>query len=146
MFCGDSLFNADVGSARCDFPDGDANALYHSVRKLLALPEHFKIWTGHDYPPGGGGGGGGGNDGQAREQPLAYMTVGEQNSQNKHLKQGVAEKEFVAWRQERDAGLAAPRLMDQALQVNIRAGQLPKATAAGDRLLHVPIKMQGQAW
>lgn len=136
VFCGDSLFNADVGSARCDFPDGDANALYQSVRKLLALPADFKIWTGHDYPPGGDG----------RAQPLAYMTVGEQNNKNKHLKQGVAEMEFVSWRKERDSALAAPRLIDQALQFNIRAGQLPRATAGGDRLLHVPIKMQGQAW
>jgi len=137
VFCGDSLFNADVGSARCDFPGGDAAQLYKSVRRLLGLPPDFKIWTGHDYPPGG-------SDGRA--QPLAHMTVAEQNRANKHLRQGVTQEEFVALREERDASLAAPRLIHQALQFNIRAGQLPKPSPAGDRFLHVPVKVQGPAW
>ncbi|KAJ6439280.1 metallo-beta-lactamase domain-containingprotein [Purpureocillium lavendulum] len=133
IFCGDSLFNADVGSARCDFPGGDAKQLFASVRKLLSHPEQYKIWTGHDYPPDTRGG------------PKAFMTVGEQRASNKHLKDGVAQDEFVAWRTERDATLSEPRLIHQALQVNIRAGQLPQATAGGDRLLHVPIKSE-KSW
>ncbi|KAK0744175.1 beta-lactamase-like protein [Schizothecium vesticola] len=88
VFCGDSLFNTDVGSARCDFPDGNAHELYAS-------------------------------------EPRAYTTVAEQKEANKHLKAGTSEAEFVAWRQGRDAGLAEPRLLHQALQFNIRAGRLP---------------------
>ncbi|GJN73887.1 metallo-beta-lactamase domain-containingprotein [Purpureocillium lilacinum] len=133
IFCGDSLFNADVGSARCDFPGGDAKKLFASVRKLLGHPEQFKIWTGHDYPP------------ESRDGPVAAMTVAEQRARNKHLKDGVAEDEFVKWRTERDATLSEPRLIHQALQVNIRAGKLPAETAAGDRLLHVPIKTE-KSW
>ncbi|KAK0701847.1 beta-lactamase-like protein, partial [Lasiosphaeria miniovina] len=135
VFCGDSLFNSDVGSARCDFPGGDAHELYNSVAKLFSLPKHYKIWTGHDYPPGGG----------ARGEPLAYMTVGEQKEQNKHLKAGTAEDAFVSWREGRDAALAEPRLMHQALQFNIRAGKLPAPAdgGGGDMLLHVPVKIVG---
>ncbi len=136
VFCGDSLFNSDVGSARCDFPGGDATQLYHSVQKLLGLPDDVKIWTGHDYPPGGEG----------RGQPLAYSTVAEQKRANKHLKQGVQEAEFVAWRKGRDANLAAPKLIHQALQFNIRAGQLPEPGPSGARFLHVPVSVQGQIW
>lgn len=132
VFCGDSLFNPDVGSARCDFPGGDASTLYASVRKMLSLPETFKIWTGHDYPPGGADG---------RADPLAVTTVSEQNQANKHLKDQVPEAEFVQWRTERDANLAAPRLLHQSLQLNIRAGKMPSKNAAGDMLLHLPIQL-----
>ncbi|KAJ2892775.1 Metallo-hydrolase/oxidoreductase [Zalerion maritima] len=137
VFCGDSLFNTDVGSARCDFPGGDANALYNSVQKLLSLPENYRIYTGHDYPPGGDSG---------RKDPVPYMTVGDQLEQNKHLKKGTTEEQFVSWRKERDSGLAPPRLIHQSLQFNIRAGELPSATTGGDRLLHLPLKVEGVAW
>lgn len=100
------------------------------------MPDHFKIWTGHDYPPKGDG----------REHPLAYQTVAEQKSQNKHLKDGVKQEEFVKWRSERDSGLKEPRLIHQALQVNIRAGRLPPRSLAGDRLVHVPLKVPGGDW
>ncbi|KAK7413075.1 hypothetical protein QQX98_008023 [Neonectria punicea] len=130
VFCGDSLFNPDVGSARCDFPGGDASALYSSARKMLSLPENFKIWTGHDYPPGG-------DDGRAN--PLAATTVFEQNKSNKHLKGEVPKDEFIQWRTTRDAGLPAPRLLHQSLQLNIRAGKMPAESASGDRLLHIPV-------
>ncbi|KAF9881918.1 metallo-beta-lactamase domain-containing protein [Colletotrichum karsti] len=133
VFAGDSLFNHDVGSARCDFPGGDARDLYASVRKLLDLPEDTKVWTGHDYPP----------DGRA---PVAATAVGKQKADNKHLGNGVKEDEFVKWREERDAGLGEPRLMHWALQVNVRAGNMPSPTKDGDRLLHVPVKMQGVTW
>ncbi|KAH8880925.1 putative metallo-beta-lactamase domain protein [Thozetella sp. PMI_491] len=132
VFVGDSLFNHDVGSARCDFPGGSASALYQSVRKLLGLPEHFKLWTGHDYPPGGEG----------RIEPLSATTVKDQTESNKHLKKGVTEEEFTKWRKERDATLGEPRLLHQSLQLNVRAGQLPAETEAGDRLLHVPLKLK----
>ncbi|KAK1827610.1 beta-lactamase-like protein [Podospora conica] len=137
VFCGDSLFNTDVGSARCDFPDGDAHELYASAAKLFSLPPATKIYTGHDYPPDG------------RQEPRAYTTVAEQREDNKHLKAGTSEAEFVAWRQGRDAGLAEPRLLHQALQFNIRAGRLPgvRGKGFGDRLLHVPVKVKGgRSW
>jgi glyoxylase-like metal-dependent hydrolase (beta-lactamase superfamily II) len=136
VFCGDSLFNHDVGSARCDFPGGNAHDLFASVRRLLELPEHTKIWTGHDYPPNGEAG---------RTEPLAATTVAQQNQENKHLRKGTSEDEFVSWRRERDAQLGEPRLLHYALQVNIRAGNMPKETGAGDKLLHVPIK-PGLSW
>ncbi|KID74062.1 metallo-beta-lactamase domain protein, partial [Metarhizium brunneum ARSEF 3297] len=129
IFCGDSLFNADVGSARCDFPGGDATQLYNSVQKLLSHGPHVKIWTGHDYPP------------EARAgRAISAMTVSQQREQNKHLKDGTSQDEFVTWRSERDATLKEPRLIHYALQINIRAGRLPKPTTTGDRLVHVPLK------
>ncbi|KAK1974880.1 metallo-beta-lactamase superfamily protein [Colletotrichum cereale] len=133
VFAGDSLFNHDVGSARCDFPGGNARDLFASTRRLLSLPEDTKIWTGHDYPPAGRG-------------PLAATDVARQRTENKHLAQDVTEADFVKWREERDSGLGEPRLMHWALQVNIRAGNMPNPTKDGDRLLHVPIRMQGVTW
>ncbi|CAG7951017.1 unnamed protein product [Penicillium salamii] len=132
VFCGDSLFHADIGTARCDFPGGDAKDLFQSGRKLLSLPGHVKIWTGHDYPPAG-------------REPMPWLSVQDHRELNKHLKDGVNEDTFVALRQERDAGLAAPRLLHQSLQINIRAGRLPAPTEAGQRLLHVPLKIE-DAW
>ncbi|OIW28390.1 putative metallo-beta-lactamase domain protein [Coniochaeta ligniaria NRRL 30616] len=136
VFCGDSLFNADVGSARCDFPGGNSHELYSSVRKLLDLPENYRIWTGHDYPPGGEG----------RTEPLPCQTVAEQARSNKHLKKGVTEEDFVKWRDDRDTHLAEPRLLHWALQFNIRAGRLPAPSPSGDQLMHVPLKVAGKAW
>ncbi|KAK5653648.1 hypothetical protein OQA88_8678 [Cercophora sp. LCS_1] len=130
VFCGDSLFHTDIGTARCDFPGGSAHALYHSARKVLSLPEHVKIWTGHDYPPEG-----------VRE-PVPAVSVGEHRKTNRHLKDGVTEDEFVAMRSERDSNLAAPRLLHESLQVNVRAGRLPKANDAGMRLMRVPLKVK----
>ncbi len=112
---------------------GSASSLYQSVRKLLSLPGHFKLWTGHDYPPGG----------ENRTEPLSATTIADQNKSNKHLKEGVTEEEFTKWRKERDATLAEPKLIHQSLQLNIRAGQLPRENEAGDRLLHVPLKVKG---
>ncbi|KAK7984205.1 hypothetical protein PG989_011607 [Apiospora arundinis] len=134
VFCGDSLFNADLGTARCDFPGGSARDLFKSGRKLLSMPDHFKIWTGHDYPSA------------ERGSPVPYMTVRDHRAQNKHLRDGVSEDEFVALREERDAKLPAPRLLHQSLQVNIRTGQLPKPNEDGSRMLHVPLKVSGEKW
>lgn len=114
VFTGDSIFNPDVGSARCDFPNGDAHALYKSMQTLLALPPHYKLYTGHDYPPADSG-----------REPLPFVTVADQLKGNKHVKQGTSEEEFVQWRQTRDSSLNEPRLLHPALQVNIRGGRLP---------------------
>ncbi|WQF80120.1 Putative metallo-beta-lactamase, ribonuclease Z/Hydroxyacylglutathione hydrolase [Colletotrichum destructivum] len=133
VFAGDSLFNHDVGSARCDFPGGNARDLFASTRRLLSLPEDTKIWTGHDYPPAGRG-------------PMAATNVAQQKTQNKHLAQSATEYEFVKWREERDSGLGEPRLMHWALQFNIRAGNMPALNKNGDRLLHVPVRIPGATW
>ncbi|CAG7990897.1 unnamed protein product [Penicillium nalgiovense] len=135
LFCGDSLFHVDIGTARCDFPGGDANDLFRSGRKLLSLSDHVKIWTGHDYPP------------QGRTDPVPWVSVQDHKMLNKHLKDGISEEEFVTLRKERDAGLAAPKLLHQSLQINIRAGRLPSPTKFGQRLLHLPLKLkEEEAW
>ncbi|KQV95091.1 MULTISPECIES: MBL fold metallo-hydrolase [unclassified Roseateles] len=108
VFIGDTLFMPDGGSARADFPGGDAAALYRSIRRLLTLPPETRLFVCHDYPVGR----------QARWE----TTVAEQRAANIHAHDGVSEAEFVAMRQARDATLAAPRLMQPALQANIRAG------------------------
>ncbi|TQN71207.1 Beta-lactamase hydrolase-like protein [Colletotrichum shisoi] len=133
VFAGDSLFNHDVGSARCDFPGGNARDLFASTRRLLSLPEDTKIWTGHDYPPAGRG-------------PFAATNVAQQKTQNKHLTQSATEDEFVKWREERDSGLGEPRLMRRALQFNIRTGNMPALNNNGGRLLHVSVRIPGATW
>lgn len=134
VFCGDSIFHADIGTARSDFPGGDAASLYRSGRKLLALPDHVKIWTGHDYPP------------LERSDPVPWLSVREHRTRNKHLMEGSTEAVFVALRHDRDAKLAEPRLLHQSLQMNIRAGRLPKLTPTGQRMLHRPLKLYCPAW
>jgi glyoxylase-like metal-dependent hydrolase (beta-lactamase superfamily II) len=125
----------DIGTARCDFPGGDANDLFRSGRKILSLSDNVKIWTGHDYPP------------QGRSDPVPWMSVQDHKKLNKHFKDGINEEEFVALRKERDAGLAEPKLLHQSLQINIRAGRLPSPTKFGQRLLHLPLKLTGEeAW
>jgi hypothetical protein len=120
--------------------------LYSSVRKLLSLPPHYRVFTGHDYPPSAPAPADPSNGTPAAagpRAPLAATTVEMQNRENKHLKAGVAEQEFVAWRAERDASLSLPKLIHQSLQFNIRGGQMPSENAEGDRLLRLPLKMQG---
>jgi glyoxylase-like metal-dependent hydrolase (beta-lactamase superfamily II) len=134
VFTGDSIFNPDVGSARADFPGGSATDLYHSTQTLLSLPSHYHLYVGHDYPPEARPAGASG------EKIKAYTMVAEQREQNKHVKEGTSEEEFVRFRSERDALLGEPRLLHQAMQFNIRAGRLPRPTSGGDRLLHVPVK------
>jgi len=130
VFCGDSIFHADIGTARCDFPGGSAKQLYQSAQKLLAMADHVKIWTGHDYPSG------------ARQQEVPFLTASEHRDRNKHLANGTSEEQYVAVREGRDAQMAEPRLIHQALQVNIRGGRMPKASSqSGLRMLHVPLKL-----
>ncbi|GLI76150.1 hypothetical protein PoHVEF18_004421 [Penicillium ochrochloron] len=133
VFCGDSLFHADIGTARCDFPGGDAGHLFKSGRRLLSLEDHVKIWPGHDYPPEG-------------RDPVSWMSVRDQRKQNKHLRDVVSEREFVEMRTERDRNLSAPRLLHQSLQVNIRAGRLPRKEESGHRMLRLPLKLGGLDW
>lgn len=135
VFCGDSILHADIGSARCDFPGGSAKSLYASTRKLLDLPDNVKIWTGHDYPACPG-----------RCEAVPWMTVRDHKKKNKHLSQDVEEEDFLRLRQERDAGLAAPKLLDASLQINIRAGRLPRPTPGGKRLIHLPMQIEGEGW
>lgn len=128
VLVGDSVFNIDIGSARADFPGGSAEAIYESGRKLFALPDHTKIYTGHDYPHEG------------RAEPVPYMTVKQHKEANRHLKNGIAKKDFTEMRQKRDKTLAEPRLIHPSLQMNIRAGRLPLPTPSGDRMLQIPIR------
>jgi len=127
-FIGDTLFMPDYGSARCDFPGGDAHALYGSVRRLLALPDEARLHLCHDYPPAPG------------VRPPAWVaTVAEQRAANVHLHDGVSEAEFVAMRHQRDRGLGVPALLLPSIQVNVRAGQLPPAEGNGRRYLKIPL-------
>jgi len=125
-FVGDTLFMPDYGTARCDFPGGDAAVLYRSIQKVLALPDDTEIVLCHDYPPGG-------------REPQCITTVAAQKAANVHVHQGVGEAEFVAMRQARDATLDMPMLILPSVQVNMRAGQLPAAESNGVRYLKVPL-------
>lgn len=135
VFCGDSIFHADIGTARCDFPGGSAKDLFHSAQKLLQLPDDVKIWTGHDYPTC-----------PERCDAVPWMTVRNHKEQNKHVAGDIKESSFLSLRQERDANLPAPKLLDPSLQINIRAGRLPRITTGGQRLMHLPLKMDGESW
>ncbi|GAD57821.1 MBL fold metallo-hydrolase [Brevundimonas sp. BAL450] len=127
VFVGDTLFMPDFGTARADFPGGDARTLYRSIHKLLALPEATRMFVGHDYLPEG------------RTDYRWETTVGAQKAGNIHVGGGVSEDEFVAMREARDATLAVPKLILPSLQMNIRAGALPPAEASGKRFLKTPL-------
>lgn len=122
LFTGDSLFLPDAGSARCDFPGGDAGQLYRSIQRLYALPDATRVYVCHDY---------GIKDGEHVREPQCATTIGEQKRSNIHLCEGVSEAEFVAMRSARDATLAPPALMEPALRANLRAGALPVAPRNG---------------
>jgi len=125
-FVGDTLFMPDFGSARCDFPEGDARTLYRSVQRLLSLPPETRLFMCHDYGPGG--------------RPYKWeTTVAEQRAENIHLHDGVSEDEFVAMRTERDKQLSMPVLILPAIQVNIRAGAFPPAEDNGISYLKIPL-------
>lgn len=120
VFVGDTLFMPDYGSARCDFPGGDARTLYRSVQRLLALPEQTKLFMCHDYGPGG--------------RPPAYLTtVGEERTRNVHLGGGITEDAFVAMRTRRDSELSAPALLDPAVCFNLSGGASPDVRIPGGR-------------
>jgi glyoxylase-like metal-dependent hydrolase (beta-lactamase superfamily II) len=133
VFVGDTLFMPDYGTARADFPGGDAHKLYRSIRRLLALPPETRLFMCHDYKAPG------------RDSYAWETTVGEERANNVHVKEGVTEDEFVAMRDARDAELSAPRLLLPSIQVNIRAGRFPPAEANGVRYLTIPVKLKGGA-
>jgi glyoxylase-like metal-dependent hydrolase (beta-lactamase superfamily II) len=128
VFVGDTLFMHDYGTARADFPGGDARVLFRSIKRLLALPPETRLWMCHDYKAPG------------RDDYAWQSTVAEQRAHNPHVKDGVTEDEFVAFRQARDAKLAAPTLLLPSIQVNIRAGRFPEAESNGVRYLKIPVK------
>ncbi|WP_186418141.1 MBL fold metallo-hydrolase [Bosea sp. CS1GBMeth4] len=125
-FVGDTLFMPDGGSARADFPGGDARTLYRSIRRVLALPPQTRLFMCHDYGPNG-------------REIRWETTVAEQREHNIHVRDGISEDEFVAMREKRDATLAMPRLIIPSLQVNMKAGELPKPDESGKRFLKVPL-------
>lgn len=128
VFVGDTLFMPDVGTARCDFPGGDAHMLYRSVRKLLSLPSETRLFMCHDYPP--------------NDRPAAWeTTVAEQRAHNIHIHDGVTEEDFVAMRTARDATLEMPVLILPSVQVNIRAGEMPPKEDNGVAYLKIPINL-----
>ena len=126
-FVGDTLFMPDYGTARSDFPGGDAASLYRSIRQILELPGETRIFVGHDYLPEG------------RRDYRWESTVAEQRAQNVQIRDGIDEATFVAQRTARDATLAPPALILPSLQVNIRAGALPPASASGRIFLKLPV-------
>ena len=132
LFVGDTLFMPDAGTARCDFPGGDARSLYESCQRLLELPDDTRVFVCHDYQPGG--------------RHIAFeSTVAEQRAQNIHVGVGISADDFVAMREARDADLDMPTLILPALQVNMRAGNLPPIDASGRLFLKVPINAFGGA-
>ncbi len=128
-FVGDTLFMPDYGTARTDFPGGNATDLYRSIRRILDLPAETRIFVGHDYPPEG------------RAAPAWEASVAAQRRSNIHAHENVDEADFVELRQARDKTLAAPLLILPSLQVNIRAGALPPATKDGHVYLRLPVNM-----
>jgi glyoxylase-like metal-dependent hydrolase (beta-lactamase superfamily II) len=132
VFVGDTLFMPDVGTARCDFPGGDARQLYRSLRQILALPADTRLYMCHDYP--------------ASPRPPQWLsTVAEQRRHNIHVHDGVSEEAFVAMRQARDATLEMPVLIIPSIQINIRAGELPPPEANGVSYLKTPLNLLGRA-
>jgi len=128
VFTGDALFMPDYGTGRCDFPAGSAEELYHSVHdKLYTLPDHYKVYVGHDYLPGG--------------RSLKFQsTIGEEKATNIHLNAQTNKQDFINFRTQRDATLAAPNLLLPSVQVNINAGHLPQPEVNGSSYLKIPIR------
>ncbi|MBK5418298.1 MBL fold metallo-hydrolase [Pseudomonas sp. TH31] len=126
ILVGDTLFMPDVGTARCDFPGGNANQMFASIHTLLAFPAGVRLYVCHDYPPEG-------------REPECQTTVGEQRKSNIHVHDGIDEAAFVAMRTLRDAGLGMPNLLLPAIQVNVRAGNMPPAEDNGVTYLKIPL-------
>lgn len=127
-FVGDTLFMPDYGTARCDFPGGNARTLFQSINKVLSLPANTLLYMCHDYQPGG------------REVQFV-STVADQRAHNVHVRNGISEEEFVAMRTKRDASLEMPTLILPSVQVNMRAGHLPEPEANGTRYLKIPLNV-----
>lgn len=133
-FIHDTLFMPDSGSARADFPGGSAHALWHSIQRIMALPDETRLFTGHDYRPDG-------------REAAWESTVAQQRAENEHLTENATEDAFVRMREARDRELPMPKLILQSLQVNIRGGRLPEPEANGKRYLKIPLDaLNGAAW
>jgi len=130
-FVGDTLFMPDYGTARCDFPGGDARQLYRSIRRILSLPRGTRLFMCHDYKAPG------------RDRFAWETTVGEELDRNVHVGGGVTEDAYVAMRAARDATLCAPKLLYPAIQVNIRGGRLPAPDPNGRTYLKIPLSLPG---
>jgi len=133
VFVGDTMFMPDYGTARTDFPGGDAQVLYRSIRRLLDLPRQTRLFMCHDYK------------GPGRDHYAWECTVGDQRDHGVQVSDGIGEEAFVASRKARDAGLAPPRLLLPAIQVNVRAGRFPPAEANGARFLRIPVRIDPAA-
>lgn len=133
VFVGDTLFMPDYGTARADFPGGDAHQLYQSIQRLLRLPDETRLFMCHDYKAPG------------RDEYAWETTVRDEREHNVHLRGGVTEEAFVAMRQSRDATLSAPTLLLPSIQVNIRAGRFPKAESNGVHYLQLPVRPRAGA-
>jgi glyoxylase-like metal-dependent hydrolase (beta-lactamase superfamily II) len=132
-FVHDTLFMPDSGTARCDFPGGSAKTMWSSISRILALPDETRVFTGHDYQPDG-------------RDPKWESTIGEQKRKNIHIA-GKNEASYVALREARDKKMPMPKLILQALQVNVRGGRLPEAEDNGTRYLRIPLDaLKGAAW
>jgi len=130
LFVGDTLFMPDSGTARCDFPGGDARTLYQSIQRLFELPDETRVFVCHDYQPNG--------------RELAFeTTIGEQKTQNIHVRESISEAEFVSLRENRDAQLSMPKLILPSLQVNIRAGALPVHPVTRKPFITMPLNAFG---
>lgn len=127
VFVGDTLFMPDYGTARCDFPKGSAAQLFDSVQKLYQLADNTRVFLCHDYLP------------KTRQQYQCETSIAQQKAENIHLHIGIAKDEFIALREQRDAGLNMPKLIIPAIQINMDAGKLPKAESNGIRYLKVPL-------
>ena len=127
VFVGDTLFMYDYGTARCDFPHGDAAQLFDSIQRLYQLPEHFSVFLCHDYLP------------DSRTEYVYQTTISAQKNRNIHLKYNTLKTEFVAMREKRDADLSVPKLMIAAIQINMKAGKFPEPEANGIRYLKMPL-------
>lgn len=128
VFVGDTMFMPDYGTARADFPGGNARTLYRSIRRLLALAPETRLFLCHDYKAPG------------RDEYVWETTIADQRAHNLHVHDGISEDDFVAMREQRDASLAAPNLLLPSIQVNIRAGQLPAPEANGTAYLKIPLR------
>ncbi len=126
IFVGDTMFMPDVGTARCDFPGGDAHILYQSMKKILSYPPQTRLFMCHDYPP--------------NDRPVNFeTTVAEERKSNIHMHDGISEEQFVEMRTTRDASLEMPALILPAIQINIRAGELPPKEVNGISYLKIPV-------
>jgi glyoxylase-like metal-dependent hydrolase (beta-lactamase superfamily II) len=130
VFSGDAIFLPALGCGRADFPGGNAKTLYQSIQnQLYTLPDHFKMWVGHDYPAEG-------------QPPQAFSTIGESKASNRLIKKSTSLEEFVEAREKKDRTLAPPRLLLPSMQVNILGGQLPHADQEGRRYLRLPLSVK----